>query len=83
MPHHFLGLHHLSLLRWPPFHANRLQYITLLTSVFTLAYIFLGDYLPRRHRRRIKDSVPGLENRYGNDCFVNCIVQVCVGVEWE
>jgi ubiquitin C-terminal hydrolase len=27
-----------------------------------------------------KDAVPGLYNRYGNDCFANCVIQGLAGI---
>jgi hypothetical protein len=48
------------------------------TAAAALGYVFLGNYLPALpwSRKMDKDVVPGLYNRYGNDCFANCIIQV-------
>jgi hypothetical protein len=50
-----------------------------ITAAAAIGYVVLGNYLPSFgwSRKVEKDAVPGLYNRYGNDCFANCIVQVC------
>ena len=47
-------------------------------AVAAVGYVFLGHYLPGLgwSKRVDNDAVPGLYNRYGNDCFANCIIQV-------
>jgi ubiquitin C-terminal hydrolase len=57
------------------------QVVTLaagITAAAALGYVFLGSYLPTFGwtRKMDKDAVPGLYNRYGNDCFANCVIQV-------
>ena len=49
-----------------------------LTAAAAIGYVVLGNYLPSLpwSRKIDKDVVPGLYNRYGNDCFANCIIQV-------
>jgi len=46
-----------------------------------VGYVVLGNYLPSFgwKNKLDKDVVPGLYNRYGNDCFANCVVQVPPG----
>ena len=52
------------------------------TAALAIGYVILGNYLPSFpwSRKMDKDVVPGLYNRYGNDCFANCIVQSLAGV---
>ena len=49
-----------------------------ITAVAAIGYVVLGNYFPTFgwSRKTDKDVVPGLYNRYGNDCFANCVVQV-------
>lgn len=51
-----------------------------ITAVAAIGYVVLGNYFPSFgwSKKMDKDIVPGLYNRYGNDCFANCIVQVLV-----
>jgi hypothetical protein len=52
-----------------------------ITAAAAIGYVVLGSYFPsfdKWSRKPDKDVVPGLYNRYGNDCFANCVVQVCV-----
>ena len=48
------------------------------TAALAIGYVVLGNYLPALpwSSKMDKDAVPGLYNRYGNDCFANCIIQV-------
>lgn len=60
------------------------QLLTLAAGVAAsaaLGYVFLGSYLPSFgwSKKMDKDTVPGLYNRYGNDCFANCVIQVASG----
>jgi hypothetical protein len=50
-----------------------------ITAATAIGYVVLGSYLPafKWSRKMDKDVVPGLYNRYGNDCFANCVIQVC------
>lgn len=42
-----------------------------------LGYVVLGSYLPSfTWNKKMDETVPGLYNRYGNDCFANCVIQV-------
>ena len=47
-----------------------------------VGYVVLGNYLPSFgwSRKIDKDVIPGLYNRYGNDCFANCVIQVIIAV---
>jgi hypothetical protein len=47
-----------------------------ITAAAAIGYVVLGNYLPNFGWKIDKDVVPGLYNRYGNDCFANCVVQV-------
>jgi len=49
-----------------------------IVAAAAIGYVVLGNYLPSFGwtRKTDKDVVPGLYNRYGNDCFANCVVQV-------
>jgi len=49
-----------------------------LAAAAAIGYVVLGNYLPSFGwpRKMDKDVVPGLYNRYGNDCFANSVVQV-------
>ena len=52
-----------------------------ITAAAAIGYVVLGDYIPAFgwSRKMDKDVVPGLYNRYGNDCFANSVIQVfCV-----
>jgi hypothetical protein len=47
------------------------------TAAAALGYVVLGSYLPSfTWNRKMDETVPGLYNRYGNDCFANCVIQV-------
>jgi hypothetical protein len=54
-------------------------WIAGITAAAAIGYVVLGSYLPsfKWTRKMDKDAVPGLYNRYGNDCFANCVIQVC------
>jgi len=42
-----------------------------------LGYVVLESYLPNfTWNKKMDETVPGLYNRYGNDCFANCVIQV-------
>jgi hypothetical protein len=49
-----------------------------LAAAAAIGYVLLGNYLPSFgwKSKMEKDVVPGLYNRYGNDCFANSAVQV-------
>jgi hypothetical protein len=49
-----------------------------IAAAAAIGYVVLGNYLPEFPWKKTteKDIVPGLYNRYGNDCFANCIIQV-------
>ena len=49
-----------------------------IAAAAAVGYVVLGNYFPTFgwSRKMDKDIVPGLHNRYGNDCFANCVVQV-------
>jgi len=49
-----------------------------IAAAAAVGYVFLGDYLPQFpwSKETDKDVIPGLDNRYGNDCFANCVIQV-------
>jgi len=50
-----------------------------ITAAAAIGYIVLGSYVPTfgwTSGKIDKDVVPGLYNRYGNDCFANCVIQV-------
>jgi len=49
-----------------------------ITAAAAIGYVVLGSYFPSFGwtRKMDKDVVPGLYNRYGNDCFANCVIQV-------
>lgn len=49
-----------------------------LAAAAAIGYVVLGSYLPSFgwSSKMEKDVVPGLYNRYGNDCFANSVVQV-------
>jgi len=49
-----------------------------IAAAAALGYVVLGDYLPGLpwSKSMEKDVIPGLDNRYGNDCFANCVIQV-------
>jgi len=49
-----------------------------IVAAAAVGYVVLGNYLPSFgwKNKLDKDVVPGLYNRYGNDCFANCVVQV-------
>jgi hypothetical protein len=53
-----------------------------LTAAVAIGYVILGNYLPtfRWSKKMEKDAVPGLYNRYGNDCFANCVIQGLAGI---
>ena len=48
------------------------------TAAAAIGYVVLGSYFPTFEwsRKVDRDVVPGLHNRYGNDCFANSVVQV-------
>jgi hypothetical protein len=47
------------------------------TAAAAIGYVVLGSYLPNfKWSKKIGETVPGLYNRYGNDCFANCVIQV-------
>jgi len=48
------------------------------TAAAALGYVVFGNQLPSFgwNKKMDKDIVPGLYNRYGNDCFANCVIQV-------
>lgn len=52
-----------------------------IVAAAAVGYVVLGNYLPSFgwKNKLDKDVVPGLYNRYGNDCFANCVVQVPPG----
>lgn len=49
-----------------------------ITAAAAIGYVVLGSYFPSFGwtRKMDKDVVAGLYNRYGNDCFANCVIQV-------
>jgi hypothetical protein len=49
-----------------------------LAAAAAIGYVVLGSYLLSFGwtSKMEKDVVPGLYNRYGNDCFANSVVQV-------
>jgi hypothetical protein len=51
-----------------------------IAATFAVGYVLLGSYLPSISWPKRTESVPGLYNRYGNDCFVNCILQVSLSL---
>jgi len=53
------------------------------TAAAAIGYVVLGNYLPSfRWSRKLDETVPGLYNRYGNDCFANCVIQVRPCLLW-
>jgi hypothetical protein len=56
-----------------------------ITAAAAISYVVLGSYFPSfgLSTTKDKDVVPGLYNRYGNDCFANCVVQVIYPHEQE
>lgn len=47
------------------------------TAAAAIGYVVLGNYLPSfKWSKKMDETVPGLYNRYGNDCFANCVIQV-------
>ena len=47
------------------------------TAAAAIGYVLLGNYLPSfKWSKKMDETVPGLYNRYGNDCFANCVIQV-------
>jgi len=49
-----------------------------IAAAAAVGYVVLGNYLPSLpwSNNMDKDVIPGLANRYGNDCFANCVIQV-------
>lgn len=50
-----------------------------IAAAAAIGYVVFGNYFPGFQgwsRKVDKDAVPGLYNRYGNDCFANCVIQV-------
>jgi hypothetical protein len=50
-----------------------------ISAAAAIGYVVFGNYIPSIpgwSRKLDKDVVPGLYNRYGNDCFANCVIQV-------
>jgi hypothetical protein len=55
-----------------------------ITAAAAIGYVVLGSYFPSfgwTSKKTDKDVVPGLYNRYGNDCFANCVIQVYFSFE--